>query len=209
LFWARAEVFLTEFDSVKDDTLLVSADECLMAAAIAGEQEKQKLWLAWIDYERARVARRRRQFDRGRRYSYRAMGSFAQMRHRYGTARCRLEVGRSYLDQREMQLALPIIEEARQTFSTCGDRWIEGHAALSLADAQRALNRRREAAREAQRSLSLFNEVGDAGAVALARNVICALIESDESAVAQPAIAARATADAGPPSSAGGWGVGP
>ncbi|MEV4538725.1 NB-ARC domain-containing protein [Asanoa sp. NPDC049518] len=168
LLWARGDVLIRAFDASHDGDLLAEASDSLKRGAAAGDELGQQLWLAWIDYEHTRVARRRGQFDHARRFGYRAITSFTQMRHRYGTARCRLEVGRSYHDQGESQLALLTIEEARQTFSTCGDRWIEAHAALSLALVHQSLRRHLDARREARRASALFREVGDSQGAAAA-----------------------------------------
>jgi hypothetical protein len=116
------------------------------------------LWRAWFTYQRARVLARqaddadrstlieeddgdimsgldharRLRFD-ARRTAENALDAFAAMSHRYGSARCRLEIGRIYAVD-SAKAAIPLLEEARETFFFCGDRWIEAQTALVLAD---------------------------------------------------------------------------
>jgi hypothetical protein len=56
------------------------------------------------------------------------------MNHRYAAARCRLEAAKTYVA--EPRAALPLLEEARETFVLCGDRWIEALAVVELAVAR-------------------------------------------------------------------------
>jgi hypothetical protein len=93
-----------------------------------------------------------KQYDLSRVIAFRALEDFTAMRHRYGTARCRLEIGRSYLDEGLNRDALPVLEEARETFSTCGDRWIEAETAADLARAQRRAGPAKPDEREAAAS---------------------------------------------------------
>src|SRR5439155_5215592 len=104
---------------------LAAADRALREATAGAEAQKQRLWRAWTGWQRARVVRRLGRYEFGRVVASKAMEDFAGMRHRYGIAFCRLEIGRSYLAQSRAQEALPVLEEARHTFATCGDRWIE------------------------------------------------------------------------------------
>lgn len=116
------------------------------------------LWRAWLTYQQARVLIRQAEDadranlvevddgdilsgpDQARRLRFearwvaeRALDAFAAMSHRYGSARCRLEIGRIYAVERA-EAAVPLLEEARETFFFCGDRWIEAQTALVLAD---------------------------------------------------------------------------
>jgi hypothetical protein len=107
------------------------------------------------------VVRSRGQFDLCRVLALRAVEDFAEMSHRYGAARCRLEIGRSYLDQQRPADALPALEEAREMFSTLGDRWIEAETAADLARAQELVQGPASAERELVVASVQYAVVGD------------------------------------------------
>jgi hypothetical protein len=103
------------------------------------------VYQAWLDYHRARAMFRlataesvaspdQRQITAARQIAQRAMATFASLPHRYGAARCRLEIGHMYLRENNARAALPLLEEARETFSYSGDRWIEARTAVLLAE---------------------------------------------------------------------------
>lgn len=121
-----------------------------------------RLWHAWLTYQEARVIAQRAKVAEDQRisgewpddgeflsppeYTRRlrlqarlraeaALGAFATMNHRYGTARCRLEIGRSYEAEGSVEAIGPL-EEARETFFFCGDRAVEAETALLLARAR-------------------------------------------------------------------------
>jgi tetratricopeptide (TPR) repeat protein len=159
-------------DDPNDLRWLREADRTLCEAVAIADARGQRLWRAWIDYERSRAERRFGHFDRSRTLAFRAMEEFAQMRHRYGTARCRLEVGRSYLDQKRPQEALPALEEARRTLSICGGRWIEAETAVVLAGAQRQVGRVAEAARELALAIGYYEDLDDPDGLATANKML-------------------------------------
>jgi tetratricopeptide (TPR) repeat protein len=169
LLYAKAVVLLDYADrdaataSVELDptVALHEADRALLEGMRSAEQHKQRLWRAWLGSQRARVIRRLGRLELGRAVAYRAMEDFARMAHRYGTARCRLEVGRSYLSQHRPLEALPALEEARHTLATCGDRWIEAETAVALAQAQQLAGRTGEATRELRLATGYYELVGD------------------------------------------------
>src|SRR5262249_17856800 len=66
------------------------------------------------------------------------------------------EAGRSYLDQQRHIDALPMLEEAREIFSTCGDRWVEASVAVDLARALHRHGRLTEADRELAAATHLY-----------------------------------------------------
>lgn len=144
LLWAKAIVLLNAAErevvrsaGASPTAWLQEADRALMEAGKIADSYKQRLWRAWIGCLHAQVTRRLGRFEFGRALASRAMEDFAQMPHRYGGAWCRLEIGRSYLEQGLPREALPRLEEALRTFATCGDRWIEEETAVLLAAAQR------------------------------------------------------------------------
>jgi len=127
LYWARAVVCWEAVrnsagDSSRRRNDLATADRDLITSLRFARSAGLLLWRAWAGLERAEVKRAQGEHDLGRVLAFRALEGFAEMRHRYGTARCRLEIGQSYLDQRRPEDALPVLEEARETFATGGDR---------------------------------------------------------------------------------------
>lgn len=115
------------------------------------------LWEAWFDYHRARVRaaqaelaapaantpgdgelraveRHRDLLFEARNDAQSALDKFAASSHKFGVARSRLEVGLTYAGEGRRGLALPLLEEARETLFFCGDRWVEALAALALGE---------------------------------------------------------------------------
>jgi tetratricopeptide (TPR) repeat protein len=109
-----------------------------------------QLWAAWYDYHRARICalladyaartggvgtvEHRNLLTETRRWAQRALDLFAGSSHKFGVARSRFEVGLAYAKDGQPNLALPMLEEARETLFFCGDRWVEAKAALELGE---------------------------------------------------------------------------
>jgi len=108
------------------------------------------LWEAWYAYHRARisaaVANHTAQVSgkatiehhnlllETRQWAQLALDLFAGSSHKFGVARSRFELGLAYAREDELALALPMLEEARETLFFCGDRWVEAVAALALGE---------------------------------------------------------------------------
>jgi hypothetical protein len=77
------------------------------------------------------------------------MDHFTDMRHRYGTGRCRFLTGLALQNEERWPEAAIELEEAVGTFLTCNDKWIEAQATDVLADVLRRAypDRRHEANR--------------------------------------------------------------
>jgi tetratricopeptide (TPR) repeat protein len=181
LLWARSLLLVHRADRCRDSgdaepadapRFLDDADRTLREAAAVADAHRQRLWRAWIGWQRARVVRRLERFELGRVVASRTMEEFAQMRHRYGVALCRLELGRSYLAQQRPLEALPVLEEARHTLATCGDRWIEAETAVALADAQQRAARFDEAVRELRLAITYYDELGEPAGLAAASDLL-------------------------------------
>lgn len=154
-----------------------------------------RLWHSWFAYHKARVLIRqadeierdrdidlldhneaRRLRREARQLAQTALDEFASMAHRYGAARCRLEIGRTFAVERP-EAALPLLEEARETFIFCGDRWIEAQTALVLAQVRtRVRLSREEALREIDFAEGVFEAVRDRPHLAEARTARAALL---------------------------------
>jgi len=108
------------------------------------------LWEAWYAYHRARACaalaghaartsgpdtvERRNLLLEARQWAQSALDMFAASSHKFGVARSRFEVGLAYAGEGEPNLALPMLEEARETLFFCGDRWVEAKAAMALGE---------------------------------------------------------------------------
>jgi hypothetical protein len=95
------------------------------------------------------------------------------MRHRYGTALCRVEQASWYLDQKMVSEALPIMEDARQTFAFCEDRWTEAQAVLTLTQIYLVSHRISEpACDDLESAASNFKDLGDQAALGAAQRLL-------------------------------------
>jgi hypothetical protein len=124
--------------------LLLAIDELLEAAERIPPSSVTQL--AWLNYHLARAKFELALSDRpgspedrrllvtsAHQAAQKAMVDFSGRSHRYGAARCRLEIGSMYLRDHKLPEALPLLEEARETFYFSGDRWIEARTAIALA----------------------------------------------------------------------------
>jgi hypothetical protein len=144
---ARAIVRINAYERRHADDLALKTALDDLAVAEQWLPPEFVVYQAWLDYHRARAMfrlataepagpseQRQRQVILARQIAQRAMVTFSSHAHRYGAARCRLEVGSMYLKENNPSAALPLLEEARETFFFCGDRWIEARTALVLAE---------------------------------------------------------------------------
>jgi hypothetical protein len=155
--WARSVVELEAFDAGEEEALERAAEAAHRAI---GWSTNQRLWRAWGELQLVRVERRRQRHPQARSRALSTLDEFVGMRHRYGAALCRWETGRSFLDQQRHFDALPMLEEAREIFSTCGDRWVEASVAVDLARALHLHGRLSEADRELALATRLYQSLG-------------------------------------------------
>ncbi len=155
LLWAEGIALLANGDD------LPRAERVLMDAASHSYARGQFLWWSWITFERARVALSMKRPDAGRRLVLDSMKRFSLMRHRYGGARCRLVLGRSYLDDNSFEESSWMLQEALDTFATCGDRWSEASAAMALAQARIGVGNSDDAAWQLRRAQAIFVALND------------------------------------------------
>ncbi|MFY1638080.1 hypothetical protein ACN27F_33175 [Solwaraspora sp. WMMB335] len=116
----------------------------------------RRLWRPWIRHQRALVALRAGRYEEGRKYGFRALDGFTEIRHRYGVGHSRLAIGRALLAERRTEAATAVLEEALITLRTCGDRWMEAEAATVLALAQQLDFQRRRSASAPPRARQLL-----------------------------------------------------
>ncbi|MFC4135824.1 NB-ARC domain-containing protein [Hamadaea flava] len=166
LLWAKALVIADGSPSRHEDA---DAEQILAEALEIARELGQRLWAAWIELLLARVLRQADRLEQSRMTADRAMELFGQMRHRYGVAWCRLEAGRSYRTADRLSDAILRLEEARQSLSTCDDRWMEACAAFELGEvlirsgqeSDNDASRLSAAVRELRLADALFEQLGD------------------------------------------------
>jgi tetratricopeptide (TPR) repeat protein len=156
VLWAYGQVLLACQDPVGADHVLREADR-LSTDPSAG----QGLWRPWIRHQRAVVAFGAGCYEQSRELGLSALDAFTSLRHRYGSAHCRLVIGRAYLAEDRIDKATSVLEEAHSTLRRCGDRWIEATAATALARAYRRAERGREAVALLTTAEQAFIKVGD------------------------------------------------
>jgi hypothetical protein len=145
--------------------------------------DRYVLWDAWLDYQRSRVhielakripdgdsspqaaASRSTYLLEARQFAQAALDKFAEASHKFGVARARFQVGVAYAREGRAGLALPLLEEARETLFFCGDRWVEAQAAFELAQLRGQIATTGESIRDAMDELKFaratFRALGD------------------------------------------------
>jgi tetratricopeptide (TPR) repeat protein len=155
VLWARGVALLARnnlgeaADVLRDADRLTREDRQL-------DRREQPLWRAWIRHQRALVALRAGHYGESRKYGLHALDGFTDIRHRYGMGHSRLVIGRAYLAERRIDAATATLEEALTTLRSCGDRWIEAEAAITLAQAYRLDFQHRQSAGTPPRARQLL-----------------------------------------------------
>lgn len=195
VLWARGVALLARDDLGGAADVLRDADR-LTREDRQVDRREQPLWRAWIRHQRALVALRAGHYGESRKYGLRALDGFTDIRHRYGMGHSRLVIGRAYLAERRTDAAIATLEEALITLRSCGDRWIEAEAAITLAQANQLDFQHRQSTGTPPRVRQLllaaeqiFARLGDIDSETRARRLLLDL-ESVE-VVARPEPAAR------------------
>ncbi|MEE6260104.1 NACHT domain-containing protein [Plantactinospora sonchi] len=122
----------------------------------------QQLRCCWIRLQHARLLLQEEKFDQSREFAITALSGFTRLEHRYGAGHARLELGRAYLAEQNLERAIPLLEESHGTFRRCGDRWIMTDAATALAQAYHLADRVQEASALLKAAKQTYTRVGDA-----------------------------------------------
>jgi hypothetical protein len=179
-------------DAVIDERLTTAAAE--LTEALDRMPAADKLWRAWARYHLALLYLYLAVRDgtdlratpsayeylvQGRHHVQTALEAFSTMSHKYGVARCRLELGRAERADGNHRLARAQLEEARETLLLCGDRWLEAQTAFHLAELRMHTDHgpnRAEALRyaeaEAEFALHVFEATADENHAAPARTLL-------------------------------------
>ncbi len=138
------------------------AAETLREALAEATEAGQRMWEGWVYYELAQV-----EFARGdhllwaQQYANDGLNLFAEMRHRYGVAYCRMLLGQIYFKRGVLSDASRLLTEAVSTFQNCGDPWIEAEATRVLAEVRASQDRSRDAIRLLDNAATAFADLDD------------------------------------------------
>ncbi|WP_239319851.1 NB-ARC domain-containing protein [Planomonospora parontospora] len=116
---------------------------------------------AWLDQALSKNALLAGDHPASARYAQTGLTAFVAMRCRYGAAHCRFLYGTASYRQGDTKEAVFWLQEAVETFSVCGDAWVEAAASLELARAYLGLNQDQEASRLLGAAKEGFRRLGD------------------------------------------------
>jgi hypothetical protein len=154
VLWTHGAVLLQsqEFDLARQQ-LVESAD--------AARESGARVWLAWATHDRAKLLLSEGKPSHARDLAFRAMDDFTEMRHRYGTARCRFLTALALQHEERWREAAAEIADAVGTFSTCNDKWVEAQAMDVFSDVLRRgyPDRKREASGLKSRAAKILKNV--------------------------------------------------
>jgi tetratricopeptide (TPR) repeat protein len=150
--WCRGSVLLHAHHY--DDAARVLED----GKQAAADQGQTRMG-AWIEQVSACVAFAVHDLDRGEEHATEGLDAFTSLRHRYGTAHCRYQLGQVYNGRGDSYEAVRSLREALETFRNCADMWIEGEVSLELADAYRRQGRVHDAIRLQRAARSTYHQM--------------------------------------------------
>lgn len=137
------------------------AEEAMQQGLIIAERQKQVLWEAWLLHGLARLALDGGDTVRCRTDAGRALERFAVMQHRYGTAHCRLLIGRAYARDGALPAASSALEETVETLSACDDVHLVAITSAELAGVRRRQRRPADARRLLELAERVMTRLGD------------------------------------------------
>jgi tetratricopeptide (TPR) repeat protein len=122
---------------------------------------RQRMWQAWIERELGLAEFERGNLPLAQVHAHNSLDLFAEMRHRYGVAYCRLLLGQIYLADQHLNNASRMLTEAYDTFQNCGDPWIEAEASRMLAKVRAQQDQSRAANRLLDNAAATFSDLAD------------------------------------------------
>ena len=153
---------------------LPGAELILLRARDVTAGEQQSLPLAYALYWLAQVALKSGHHPAARAHIAQAIDMFADIRHYYGLARCRKVMADLALADDDPATAAELLQEALETFHSCGDPSAEAEALQTIAGSYGRLGRwdeSAEAKRNAAAIMALLRDEDD-DAAPLARNLL-------------------------------------
>jgi tetratricopeptide (TPR) repeat protein len=137
------------------------AERAMHRGLESAERTGQRLWQAWLLHGRGRLALDHGETRQCRQDAGRALELFAGMQHRYGTAHCRLIIGRAYAREDALVTASATFEETLETLSICDDAHLTAVTMAELAAIRMRQRRPAEARRLWERAKADMDRLGD------------------------------------------------
>jgi tetratricopeptide (TPR) repeat protein len=137
--------------------------EQLLAKArpLLGDGDEHILSRAWLLHAHARIAQASGDTDGAIAFATEGLGLFVRMRHRYGVAHCRSELGRAFVVLAQDDAAIDAFREALTIFRNCGGDWVEGRISFELAMCHRRRGQHDRADQLDARAAEVFATLGD------------------------------------------------
>ncbi|MEU8817164.1 NB-ARC domain-containing protein [Actinoplanes sp. NPDC048796] len=139
----------------------VPAEVAMRQGLAAARDNQQELWSAWLLHGTARLALDIGETGRCRTEAGSALQLFARMQHRYGTAHCRLLIGRAHARDGALPAASSALEETVETLSACDDIHLVAVTTAELAGVRVRQHRPAEARRLFEAAERVMNSLGD------------------------------------------------
>lgn len=154
LLWTRGRV-------LRKQQQWPQAESALADGHAAAVEQGQVLWSAWTSHEIASCMFERDELTGAEQHAVQALSAFADLQHRYGVARCRLLLGRIFIDQDRRADASRVLGVALKDFQSCGDPWSEAESARVLAGVRAREDRSADAMRLFGEAASGFAQLDD------------------------------------------------
>jgi tetratricopeptide (TPR) repeat protein len=137
------------------------AERAMRRGLESAGRSDQRLWQAWLLHGRGRLALDHGETRESRQDAGRALELFAGMQHRYGTAHCRLIIGRAHARDDALATASATFEETLETLSICDDAHLTAVTMAELAGIRMRQGRPGEARRLWERAKAAMDRLGD------------------------------------------------
>jgi tetratricopeptide (TPR) repeat protein len=152
-YYARATVHFYLGEPEEAARLFTDARELL--------GDEHRLRRAWLLQARARIELAGERPDAAAEVATEGLDLFTHMRHRYGVAMCRSELGRAFVVREQDDAAIDEFREALTIFRDCGGDWLEGRISLELAACHRRRGQHDRAAQLEAKAAEIFATLGD------------------------------------------------
>jgi tetratricopeptide (TPR) repeat protein len=152
--WALGAIY--DYADRHDD-----AEAAMQRGLAVAERAHQRLWQAWLLHGLARLALDNGDPRRCRADAGKSLELFSTMQHRYGTAHCRLLIGRAYARDGALPAASSALEETVETLSACDDVHLVALTSADLAGVRARQGRPADARRLWESALRVMDSLGD------------------------------------------------
>ena len=152
---AKAIVHFYQRELERAEQLLVDARPLL------GDGDEHILSRAWLLHTHVRIAQTGNNTAKAIALATEGLGLFVRMRHRYGVAHCRSELGHAFVVLEQDDAAIDAFREALTIFRDCGGDWLEGRISFELAMCHRRRGQDDRADQLEARAAEVFATLGD------------------------------------------------